>query len=120
MNADEILEKLNGLFATLEIDGNEPEQVQSVIEDDSPLPDSAQGVSPEDTRTYNDDIFSALVEKLDARDRENNARIDKLEKVVAQMLNKSVTSATPEPDSGEPDEYVPLLDLDFATPAPKQ
>lgn len=122
MNIDDA----KALFATMfasDVDEKDTDNVQSNNDDgETPESDEAQNeTSSEDTHTDDGEIFKALVEKLDERDKANTARIAKLEKKLEQLLNKGAATSEPERDASEAQEdYTPLLELDYATRPPKQ
>ena len=118
MDVKDLLKMLQGDDATADVDENEETGVQSESETTAAEDSSQNETSSEDTNAK----VAELLESLNAKDEAlnaTNARVEKLEKVLVQLLTKGAATDTPEKSKDEPEEYVSLMELDFTTPPPK-
>ena len=118
MDVKELLKMLQGDDEAATVDENEPETLESNTETTATVDGSQNETSSEDTNAKVAELFEALNAKDEALNA-TNERVEKLERVLTQLLTKGAATDTPEVDKSEPEQYVSLAELDFTTPPPK-
>lgn len=118
MDVKELLKMLQGEDAEAGVDGNDGAGVQSEDETAATGDGSQNETGSEDANAKIAELLESLNARSEALD-ETNARVEKLEKVLTQLLTKGAATDTPEKSRNEPEEYVSLKELDFTTPPPK-
>ena len=117
MDVKELLKSL--IEVEPEIDEPEDDKVQldEASDGDTGADDSQGTQGPEDTNADDVATLGQIAEALANRDKATNARIDSIEKKLAQLFNKS--AATSSEETSDPEPRQTLAEMDFTTPAPK-
>lgn len=118
MDVKELLKMLTGEDEDAAVDDTATQGVQSSEGNTAAEGDLQNNDSSEDTNSTVAELVKSLNEKSEALDN-TNARVDKLEKVLTQLLTKGAATSSSEQSNDAPKEYVPLQEMDFVTPAPK-
>ena len=116
MTPEEFKEAFLNLFKETEIDESEAQELESTNNGEESEAPEAQGESPEDTQG---EMWQELLTAFSESHKKSEARIEKLEKQLAQALTKAPAVEAEEDMTQAMEDYTPLLDMDFTTPAPK-